>query len=628
MDWTPDEIESRPRLLASADDFERARGLVGDDERATAWFDEIERRGESLLGEPPSEYAIPDGKRLLAVSRQVLQRTVDLATLYRVTGEDRYAERLWRELDAVAGFPDWNPSHFLDVGEMTAAMAVGYDWAHEYWSETQLDRIAQGILELGLEAARPAYESLDQPSDPPEHCWWVEGTNNWNTVCNGGLSMGAFALLGDERGSTTGARPGELHRTVIEGARASIERAIGEIGPGGGWNEGLVYWGYNARYLTYYLSSLLGTFGTADGLLERPGISTLGDFPLYLTGPTDCVFSFGDSSEDRVCAPTLQWLARQFDQPALARYQWRSLDLGVGGRHDGTPEATDLLWYEPSVDTEATAGREFDRHFPGGDHAVTFRSGWADPEATFLGFKAGHNQTSHGDLDVGTFVFDDRGVRWAKDLGAYDYREVEPEFWDRGADGDRWNFYRKRAEGHNTLVVDPGESPDQDPLAECEIETVQSTGDAGVAIADTSAAYPSANSVRRGVRLHDGRSTLTVQDEIVADGVEVWWFMHTRAGVSVDGRTATLERGGESLDAAVLSPSDASFRVREASPLPSSPTPLVNGKPKPEVDEPIEGVRKLAIGLTDVSETTLTVRLGPEVNTGSAPGALASWIGE
>jgi hypothetical protein len=32
---------------------------------------------------------------------------------------------------AAAAFSDWNPSHFLDVAEMTAALAIGYDWLYE-----------------------------------------------------------------------------------------------------------------------------------------------------------------------------------------------------------------------------------------------------------------------------------------------------------------------------------------------------------------------------------------------------------------------------------------------------------------------------------------------------------------
>jgi hypothetical protein len=610
----PPISEGRPRLLAAGEDFERVSQLLDSDDRASTWFDQVEARGERILDEPPEEYELPDGKRLLAVSRAVRDRSFVLGTLYRLTGEERYAERLWEEFDAVADYRDWNPSHFLDVAEMTVALAVGYDWLYDYWSDGRRRRIGNAIVEFGLRAGQPAY---DDSMERPDGFWWVDVSSNWASVCHGGLSIGAFALLGEE------GYPADLLRLTVEGAREYVENPITGFGPNGGYEEGVMYWGYNSRYLVYYLSSVVGTFESDYGLLEFSQLRNIGDFPIFMTSTLeDYHFAFGDGSGwRRPREPILQWLAAQFDRPDYARFQWKSLEMA-----DGSAEPLDLLWYDPSVASAGIADRPLDRHFPGGDHSATFRSAWDDTSAAFLGFKAGHNQSAHGDLDVGTFVFDDRGVRWARDQGAYGYSEVEPEFWDRGADGDRWNFYRKRAEGHNTLVVDPGESPDQDPLAECEIETFQSTSDAGVAITDTSAAYPSANGVRRGVRLDDNRSTLTVQDEIGADGAEVWWFMHTEASVDTSGRTATLERGGESLQAAIISPAEASFEVREAAPLPSSPTPLQNGEPIPEVDQPIEGVRKLAINLADVTDTTLAVRLGRDVDPSGEPSSLEDWI--
>jgi hypothetical protein len=620
-----ESIGDRPRLLASAADFDRAATLIGDDDRATRWFDAIRSRADAILEDPPSEYEIPDGKRLLAVSRQVLQRTLDLGTCYRLTGEDRYADRLWEELDAAAGFPDWNPSHFLDVAEMTAALAVGYDWGYDYWSRDQRRRIGDAIVDHGLSVGRPAYED---GTDRPGYLGWVERENNWNTVCNGGLSLGAFALLGE-------GRDGALLETVLDGARESLRRPLENAGPNGGWPEGVGYWGYNARYLIYYCGSLLGTLGPDDDLFDRPELVALGDFPLYMTAPTGHVFAFGDSDEDgRVRASALQWLARQYDRPAYARYQWDSIANATGGRHGGGPEATDLLWYDPAFAERADAGGEhgdgdvatprLDHQFPGGDHSVTFRSAWDDDRAAFLGCKGGDNRTPHGDLDVGTFVYDDRGVRWASDLGGYHYADVEPAYWDMGSDGDRWQFYRKRAEGHNTLVVNPDDGPDQDPLAACPVETVRSTPDAATAITDLSAAYPDANRVERGIRLErqggdaDGVSRLIVRDEIRADGADVWWFLHTKADVAtVNGATATLRAKDETCQVAVATPADATFEVREAAPLPSSP--------QPAVDEPIDGVRKLAIHLSDVTETALTVRLGWDVDPSGAATPLAEW---
>jgi hypothetical protein len=43
-----------------------------------------------------------------------------------MTNDERYAQRAEREMLAVSHFSDWNPSHFLDVGEMVMALSIAY----------------------------------------------------------------------------------------------------------------------------------------------------------------------------------------------------------------------------------------------------------------------------------------------------------------------------------------------------------------------------------------------------------------------------------------------------------------------------------------------------------------------
>ena len=76
------------------------------------------------LKQPPVERTMI-GRRLLHTSRTVLKRTFWLGYTYRVHGGEAYARRAIDEMLAASAFPDWNPSHFLDVGEMTMALAIG-----------------------------------------------------------------------------------------------------------------------------------------------------------------------------------------------------------------------------------------------------------------------------------------------------------------------------------------------------------------------------------------------------------------------------------------------------------------------------------------------------------------------
>src|SRR6185369_15727008 len=114
-----------------------------------------------------------------------LNRIYTLALLYRLEGNQQYAERAWQELRAAADFKDWNPRHFLDTAEMTHAFAVGYDWLYEVWTPEQRASLRNAIVDKGLEPALRCYRgTASYPEFPTMR-------HNWNQVCNGGIGMGA-----------------------------------------------------------------------------------------------------------------------------------------------------------------------------------------------------------------------------------------------------------------------------------------------------------------------------------------------------------------------------------------------------------------------------------------------------
>src|SRR5207253_2649072 len=112
------------------------------------------------------------------------------------------------------------------------------------------------------------------------------------------------------------------------------------------------------------------------------------------------------------------------------------------------------------------------------------------------------------------------GERWARDLGGDSYEL--PGYFGK----ERWNYYRMRAEGHNTLVFNPGASPDQNPKAKAAIFQFDETPGASFATADLSNAYDAHGiKARRGIRLMG--TQVLVQDEITApEPADTWWFMH------------------------------------------------------------------------------------------------------
>src|SRR5699024_5287405 len=132
----PATVGPHPRLLIT--DFDPVRDRIAADDRLAGSYETFRADADLLLDQPPREYVIPDGKRLLDTSREVLRRVHSLAIAHAVEGGTTYRDRLWAEMDAVCHFPDWNDQrHILDVAEMSHAVALADAWLHDEWSDEQ-----------------------------------------------------------------------------------------------------------------------------------------------------------------------------------------------------------------------------------------------------------------------------------------------------------------------------------------------------------------------------------------------------------------------------------------------------------------------------------------------------------
>ncbi|MFE5341647.1 heparinase II/III family protein [Isoptericola sp. NPDC056578] len=574
-----------PRLMVDDAALAGIADRIASHELTAELYDELLGHADALLTLPVSRYEFPNGRTLLVVTREVQRRLYVLAMAYRLSKDERYAGRAAEEMVAVAAFPDWNPESFLSVAELLHAFAVGYDWLHECLDDAQRQVVRHAIVTLGLEPAIAQHESGAR---------WTTSSNNWNVVCNSGTIMAALAV-GDEEP--------ELANEAMRRAFGSLPVALAEYGPDGGFPEGVTYWGYATRFLAPTMASLQTAIGDDFGITETPGLDRTVDFGIYMTGPSGQQFNFSDAALSAHPAGTAaHWLAAHYGVPVHA---WWA-EQGAPRQPRALPPLH-LMW-QGLVDAvpPSEADLPLDRQF---DAVSTFlsRSAWNSPTANFFGFKAGDNASSHGDLDLGTFVIDALGARWATDLGPETYDL--PGYWSAGPDGRRWTYYRKRPEGHNTLVINPDATPGQAVDARGTLVATGSSPDASFAVADLTEAYAAqgVTSWRRGVALIDGRSRFVVQDEVTAScPVEAWWFMHTTAEIDLgaDGRSAILSLDGRRLRAALIDPPDgARFSVMDAVPLPTSPNP--------DGQTPNTGVRKLVIAGPRAPQLRLSVLLEP-----------------
>ncbi len=574
-----------PRLILRDEDLTGVRRLIAEDPLCAKWYEGVKKAAADLAARPPRKHELPDGRRLLSVSRDVLERLYHWGLLYRLEGDRKWLERAWQELQAVVNFPDWNPNHYLDTAEMMHAVAIGYDWFYGGWTDEQRKVIREGLWRHGLRLSHASYLGL--PGEGQQG--WREVTNNWNFVCNGGSSLAAMALLD------------ELPEPCTEVLRAGfqyIQIPLHSFEPDGAWWEGIGYWGYSMMYLLSYLRGLETTFGTDFGLvaaLAGKGFAKSGDFPIYLTSPSNGYFNFADSGDGG--RGYSHWgffyLAARYRNPLYLYFQRRNASRGTG----------DVVYYEPFSADLAVQNSALDRHFRGAE-VGTMRGSWTDANAVFVGLKSGRNGIAHAHQDLGSFAFYGLGEKWVMDLGTegqtyQSHKHHVPHL----------DFYRIRAEGHNTLVFNPRSEDGQDTKAPSRIVRWASSPDEAQAVVDLSEAYRRhADSVQRGLRLFDQRRALLVQDEIrAARPNDVWWFAHGDAGtdyqIAAGGREVVLTRNGKLCRAVLLSPAGATFEVLPARPLPTSPDPPMQHQNK--------GLKKLAVHLPQAANVTISVLFRP-----------------
>ncbi len=596
--------EAHPRVIATSEDVKRIRTLLEHDPVAQEWHQRTRDLGERLLESPPATYDIADGVRLLAVSRRAVGLVQTLGLLHLVEPDDRYRDRIWKEVDAAARFPDWNPRHFLDVGEMALALALAYDWLHDDWTPAEREQIREALLRHALRPGLDAHEN---------GAWWARGTNNWNQVCNGGLACAALAIADEEPEIA-----GEIVRRTVD----ALPRVMKLYEPDGGYTEGPGYWGYGTRYNTYMLAALESALGHDFGLGATPGFEDSSRFVQHCVGPSGTALSFGDGTETRMPNVAHLYFARRFRDASALRY----------AIEHPADEAIGLLWYEPAVRRSDPDPLPLDAHYPVNAGIVMMRSDWDDPDASFVSLKGGRNGVSHGQLDLGTFTYEVSGHRWITDLGRDDYN-LPGYFGDR-----RYTYYRHRAEGHNTLVVDPGEGPDQ-PLDARAPTTLRSSPGGATATVDLTQAT-GLDHAERTLVYDRGTHRLTVIDELDAGQytADIRWFAHARASIALDdtARVATLEHAGKRVRVVLESPDAARFQIVAPEPLPTSPNPpgqnpnngsrLLNAAPGASMTkkgvlpaygnpDPSRAIRKLAIQMELTGATTIRCRVEP-VETG------------
>ena len=585
-------MNAHPRLIMTEEKFSNLRSHIGDGSVTAILLEELRSEAEDVLKRERLSYVIDSEDFLLETSKELQRRVAALALAYNIFGKKEYAQRCFIELQTACDFQDWSPYHFLDTAEMCTAFAYAYDWLYHWMTPEQRELLRTNMIEKGLKQVMADYTRPINEVSRSYHWYQAEEAENWKFVCTGGTNLAALAI-GDEEDAR------EISAKVLTYGykRAYTCVRLGYGAMDGTYVEGLGYWDYATYYIGLQSSALKSATGTDYGLADYEGIKKSADFIRYMSSNTPISFSFGDDRDSRNTGwAVFLWIGEQLNEPGYSALRLRNIAA------DPDFNYLDVLWIDESKQTGEEVQKDTDWGSVGASNA-SFRNTW-DKSGIVAALHTGtNNYRLHGHFDLGSFYVESNGARFFTDLGNEKYKL-----------DDRKYSYRIKAEGHNTLVINPNQGIDQADGVTCLVTDYQS-GNEAYAVTDLTDAYaPSgANSVVRALKMIKDKECVIIQDEISLDAPgEIYWFAHTKGQISVanDGKSAIVTVGSDRLWVKLLS-GQGRFSVMKAEPLPTS-------KYVPNATSNKE-YQKLAIHLTNTKETTISVACIPLKSGETAP---------
>lgn len=545
-----------PRLLLYKGEEQLIQKTIAGDKLWQGMHQAILAESNALLSKPPIE-RIQIGRRLLDKSREAIRRLFFLSYAYRLTRTPQYYQRAEKEMLAIAAFSDWNPSHFLDVAEMTLAVAIGYDWLYDELSPASRATIKAAILQKGL-----------APSLDSKNNGWLKVEHNWNQVCNAGITYGAMAIYEDEP---------VLAKQLINRAIETIVLSMADYAPDGAYPEGYGYWGYGTSFNVLFNSAIEKLFGKDFGLHEKPGFLKTAGYLEHMTGPSGRPFNYSDAGGNGGLQPAMFWFAHQLKDPTLLWVERNRLlttdpQTQVGNRL--LPAI--MLWGAGTSINEVQPPASTLWTGKGKNPVALMRTSWTDPNAIFVGMKGGSVSVNHAHMDIGSFVMEADGVRWAMDFGMQDYESLESKgikLFGRTQDAQRWTVFRLTNLVHNTLTIN---NQHQRVDGYAPITSTASDPSFMQATTDMTAVYKGMlTKSKRGIAIVD-KSYVLVQDEVETPDqpTTLRWTLLTPASVRITGNNrAALTKDGKQLLLEVTAPANVMMKTWSTDPPNDYDTP-------------------------------------------------------
>ena len=510
-------IGDHPRLFMRANDFTNLEKQISKSPEIKTIHDIILKKCDNIyLKAPILKHRLDEsGRRLLHVSRTALEQIFCLSYAYRMTGEKKYLQKAEAQMQTVCDFKDWNPTHYLDVGEMALAVAIGYDWLYADLQPKTRDLAVKAI-------ATHAFGT----SDVLKYAGFFKNSNNWNQVCNGGLVSAAIAVFE--------AMP-DRAKQVIERSVKSNELPMKTYAPDGNYPEGYMYWGYGTSFQIILIKALEKAFGSDHGLSNFPGFDKTAEYILYAVGTNSKAFNYSDCRADLFPKLPMWWFADHFKNPSLLYTELQEIKDGLYAKDFEEARLLPLtLTLATDIDLSSVKA-PVKKIWSGNGVApvVLIRTGWNNPSKdVYVGIKGGRANSGHAHMDAGSFVYDALGVRWAMDFGMQEYAGMEAagvDVWNNAQNSERWDIFRYGNKSHNTLTLNDARH-NAAGMATIE-KVIEAKNELGAVIDLSKVLENGAQKATRTILLKKEKD-LEITDMVVADegkDVPLRWSMVTPA---------------------------------------------------------------------------------------------------
>ena len=585
-----------PRLMITNSFVKNLRTEISNSNNSKSWwYKKLKARGEelrdNLLGNDKDKYLFKYtpcygnsmGSRMPGIggkgtaADQFREYMLILGMNYQLSTDTEakagYANAAWVMLSVVSNtekFPDINPWHDLDFGFFCQGYAIAYDWMYDAWSTTQKTTLEKAIKTQCFRPANDSYTDNNRNVNQTSSDGVVMGVytnHNHNPIVNSGITMVSLALMDKFPDITT---------SLCHDAFICLEKDLNVYGDYGVSSEGLEYMLLSVNNISMMFSSLETSLGKLYGLDTCPGFADGKVMNAIRNMESDVgAFSFSDTYDSFITNPGELYFCKHYNLHGFRKDIIERIKKTSPNNY--TFNVQILCWNEDeSDDYKITHDKDF---VVGGNKSetdnlafATFRNSFEEGQS-FAGIKAGKTVKDFFiHLDQGSFVYNALGVKWAVDMGKDSYG-LTGYYAPKVEKGGRWDIFRLRPDGHNTLLINPNKNDCGYELEKTASLTTDASKTEAIAVVDmTNLVSKKANSDKRAMLLTDNRLSLVVRDEVsLKESSALYWVMYTEQDVKIDGNSAVLSNDDKKVKLDFASSTDGKLYVESAAPWKLAP---------------------------------------------------------